>query len=78
MTTVKVERQTYTLDGKESLDPNGNPILHPETIYRKELVEKACMEEVERRSRMSEKTLPMITSLVNHLEYLGATEFVVQ
>eukprot|EP00957_Ditylum_brightwellii_P209683 15362793-Ditylum_brightwellii.AAC.1 len=49
--------------------------MHTETVYRKDEVEKACMEEAERQSKMTEQSLPMIGPLVNHLYYLGATEY---
>ena len=73
--TVSVDRADRNSDRTIALNADGTERVISETITQQSKLEKECMKEVDRRSRMSEETPPMVSPLVDYLGYTGITDY---
>eukprot|EP00957_Ditylum_brightwellii_P193605 14743534-Ditylum_brightwellii.AAC.1 len=67
--SAQVEEVATDVRGKTIYNQDGTEKVVTRTITKQKELEKACMKEVDCRSRMSEETPPMTGPLVNHLGY---------
>lgn len=75
ISTVTVETLLLDENKQPVLSADGSPTTQPETFSSKADVERAIMNEIDGRSRMSQGSPPMTEPLVNLLHFHGMTRF---
>eukprot|EP00957_Ditylum_brightwellii_P179444 13669628-Ditylum_brightwellii.AAC.1 len=76
--SVCVDRADRNSDGNIALNADGTERVISETITQQSKLEKECMKEVDRQSRMLEEIPPMVSPLVDYLSYTGITDYAYQ
>eukprot|EP00957_Ditylum_brightwellii_P154399 11749351-Ditylum_brightwellii.AAC.1 len=72
--SVQKEITTKRTDGTVICNSNGKSLVEIVEISEQKELERACIEEVNRRSRISEETPPMISPIIDLVGYTGVTD----